>query len=171
MTFGKPGKRSPCAARLACAAFWLVAVVRLGRSSLSSFHFAPRAATVLSLCSSRPRLFLNPRSMASLKESGNVSEVALPCGTLPVKGFWPRLPPAPFAALGADGMLLEYPLLVWPSTGRARRRRFATMQRIAIAVRGVNFCGNCFMELRSFASKRGSTLAAQHAMLIQFAAL
>src|SRR5712692_3533399 len=171
MTFGKPGKRSPCAARLVWAAFSLVAVVRLGRSSLSSFHFAPRAAIVLSLCSSRPKLFFSPRSIASLKDSGNISEVALPCGTLPVNGFWPRLPPAPVVTPGADGTLLEYPLMVWPSVGQARRRRFATRQRIAIAVRGVIFCGNCFMELRSFASKSGSTLAAQHAMLIQFEAL
>src|SRR2546422_9587946 len=118
MTFGKPGKRSPCAARLACAAFWVVAVVRLGRSSLSSFHFSPRAAMVLSLCSSRPRLFLNPRSIASLKESGKTSGVAFPWGTLPVKGFGLRDPLVLFATPDTDaGAALEYPLTVWPSTG------------------------------------------------------
>src|SRR5271163_211776 len=129
-----------------------------GSSSLSSFHFSPWAVKLVSLCSRRPRLFLNPRSIASLKESGNTSPVALPSGTLPENGLWLRAAPGLL-----DWLLLDWPSLYedeldcgagagasdWPDADWHIERKLARTYDSAIRAKDILLCRNGFLGLRS----------------------
>jgi len=54
----------------------------------------------------------NPRSIASLKERGSTPAVALPSGTLPIKGLW-------FPEYETGASLLPEELLDWRGAGAA----------------------------------------------------
>jgi len=108
-------------------------------------------------------LFLNPRSRASLKVRGKTPGVALPSGTLPENGVWPRVPAG----------LLDWPELLgellyedevdgagggrvgaWADAGRQIRTKLATRHRTAAQAKLILLCRRCFLGLRSFIDDR-----------------
>ena len=105
-------------------------------------------------------MFLNPRSIASLKESGNTSPVAFPSGTLPEKAAWPE------AALE----LLDWPELLdelllyetdpvcgavprvgaWPNAGRQSRKKLTRTQGTTQEAKGILLHRKWLLGLKSF---------------------
>src|SRR5260370_2788875 len=84
-TCGTPGKpEKPNAARLTCCLVSDTPAVRFGNNWLKARNRAARLARMFWPLVITPRLYFNPRAIASASESGRMSGVAAPVGTLPL---------------------------------------------------------------------------------------
>jgi hypothetical protein len=127
-------------------------------------------------------LFLNPRSSASLNVRGKTPGVALPSGTLPENGVWPRAPAGLLDWSELLGELLLYEDEVdgaggasvgaWADAGWQRKTKLATTHRTPAQAKLILSCRNCFLGLRSFIDdKQGHEQPNNNVMLIQAAAV
>ena len=110
--------RNPRASRLCFCATSCTVPFTFGRSSLSCFHFSPRAAMVLYSDRSADRLFRNARSIASRKVRRRMPGVGLDSATLPNTTFCEEEVDCPGAVT-----------VVWAASGNSRSSRMLAFTR------------------------------------------
>src|SRR5262245_56874011 len=105
----------------------------VGSRLLSSFHFSPRAAIVLSAVNQSPRFCFNPRTIASESESGRSPGTTWPVRTLPVNP--PSVMDLGIVTVTAPP-LLELPGVTCPPLNDGNRREITEPQRRQKTMRG-----------------------------------
>src|ERR1700681_448417 len=91
-TFGMPGNpEKPKAARFTCSLVSEMLAVRFGKSWLNARRRDARLMRMFWSLVTTPRLYFRARAIASSRESGRTSGVALPVGRLPWKASLVRV--------------------------------------------------------------------------------